>query len=108
MTDGHCFISYSHADGLDFVTKLADELEGGHPFTKVWFEKREIVAGREDWDDQLANAIRNCKCLLYVMSPDSTAPNSNCKEEWAWALKYKKPVICISLPYKYEEKSVIG
>jgi len=86
------FISYSAVDGKEFAIKLADELAAGPPPIPVWLDQRALRPG-EDWDEQLGEAIKMCKGMIFVMSADSVRPDSVCKNEWVRALKYKKPVI---------------
>ena len=106
------FISYSSVDGRDFALRLADALEAGPPSFPVWLDQRKLRPG-DDWDEQIAEAIRKCECLLFVMTPDSVASNSVAKQEWTRALKYKKPVIPLLLdpraemPFRLEPRQYI-
>ena len=111
--DGRLFVSYSRADGDDFAYRLADELEAGPPRYPVWVDRREIHPGREDWDDQLTEAIQTCWALLFVMTRDSVRVGSACKDEWVWALKYKRPVIPVRvdagarLPFRLSSRQFV-
>jgi hypothetical protein len=88
---GHHFISYSRPEASDFVTVLYDELEASSPDFRAWFDQRDGRPG-EDWDEQIAEAIRTCESLVCVMTEDSVAPTSLCKQEWTYALQCKRPI----------------
>jgi TIR domain-containing protein len=92
----HFVISYSAIDGRDFALKLADILAAGPPPVPVWVDKRNILPS-EDWDEQIDEAIKTCKGMMFIMTPDSVRPNSVCKNEWVRGLSYKKPIIPLNL-----------
>lgn len=96
MAAGRLFISYSSVDGREVALRLADALEAGPPSYQVWLDQRALRPG-QDWDEQIAEALRTCRALLFVMSHDSVKPESICKQEWGRALKYRKPVIPLRL-----------
>ncbi|MCI0694525.1 TIR domain-containing protein [candidate division KSB1 bacterium] len=93
---GHHFLSYSRFDAEDFALRLHDALEAGAPSFSVWLDKIDLKPG-QDWDEQIAEAIRVCGSLLFVMTRDSVNPQSTCKLEWTRALKYKKPILPLLL-----------
>lgn len=92
----HHFISYSSADARDFAARLADDLRIGARSFNTWLDVYDIPSG-EEWDEQIAEGIRTCESLIFVMTEDSVKANSVCKNEWTWALKYKKPITPLRL-----------
>ena len=90
------FISYSSADADEFALRLRRELEAGTPSFPVWLDKRDIKTG-QDWDEEIAEALKSCLSLIFVMTRDSVEDESECKREWTYALRYKKPIIPVKL-----------
>ena len=110
--DGHCFVSYSRSDGAEFARRLADGLVAGPPSYAVWLDVRDEQPGL-DWDGQIAEAIRTCWGVLFVMTADSVQDHAGNRSEWVWALKYKKPVIPLradasaELPFRLSSRDYI-
>jgi hypothetical protein len=93
----HHFLSYSPADALDFALRLHDALEAGPPPIPMWLDQRDGIRPGQVWTAEIVEAIRVCDSLLFVLSHDSVEDQSVCKDEWALALKYKKPIVPILL-----------
>jgi tetratricopeptide (TPR) repeat protein len=110
MTDGHCFISYSTIDGLDFARKLVNKLEGNN--IPVWFDKDDLKPSM-DWDIQIDHALKTCKMVLFVMTADSIHEKSVCRQEWSRALSFKKPIVPlwvqsdIDVPFRLQDRQRI-
>jgi len=92
----HHFISYSKADGRDLAVTLRDALERGEPRFQVWIDDRDLRPG-EDYDTQIAEAIRTAESLIFIVTRDSVEDQSECKWEWVQALTYKKHIIPVLL-----------
>ena len=107
---GKFFISYSNVDGNETAYRLADDLRSEG--TPIWLESRKMQ-GAFDWDEQIVEALRACAGVLFLMTPDSVHPKSECKREWTRALRYKKPIIPLLLdnaaemPYRLEPRQYI-
>jgi hypothetical protein len=58
----HYFVSYSRADGDDFVSRLADQLTAGSPVYSTWVDVREIQPGK----DELGWALKYKKPIVLL------------------------------------------
>jgi tetratricopeptide (TPR) repeat protein len=92
----HHFISYSRVEAKEFAQRLYEGLATGEPPVRGWLDFQDIPAA-VDWDDSIAEAIKTCETLMFIMTPESVRSESPCKIEWAWALRYKKPIVPLLL-----------
>jgi TIR domain len=108
----HYFVSYSAVDSGENALRLTNKLIAGPPSYEVWLDKQDIPPG-SDWDREIRDAIRDCRGLLFLMTADGVRDYSVCEVEWAWALKYKKPVIPLrfdveaELPFRLASRQFI-
>lgn len=82
------FISYSRID-TDFVVKLAQDLRKAG--VNIWLDQIDIGVG-DRWDNSVQKALKNCKSLLLIYSPDSVA-SENVLDEVYYVLGENRKVI---------------
>lgn len=84
------FFSYSRQDS-EFALRLASELRAAG--ASVWLDQLDIRPGQR-WDHSVEEALRDCPCLLVILSPESI-DSTNVMDEVSFALEEKKIVIPI-------------
>lgn len=82
------FFSYARKDG-GFVLKLASALRANG--VALWLDQLDIPKGSR-WDEAVESALKECGCLLVVLSPASVA-SANVQDEVSFALEAGKRVI---------------
>lgn len=95
------FISYAHADSIELVEKLRQDLEENlenltPPLgyrVKFWQDTISII-GRKPVDSELEDAIKQSHYFMLFFSPGAQI-SRNCQIEWELALRYGKQIILI-------------
>lgn len=82
------FISYARADS-EFALKLAKDLRSAG--ANLWLDQLDLSAG-DRWDIAVEKALKDCACLLVVLSPTSVNSN-NVMDEVSFALENHKKVV---------------
>lgn len=82
------FFSYSRTDAA-FVLKIAKALRKDG--ASLWIDQLDIPSGAR-WDEAVESALRDCSCLVVVLSPAS-AGSQNVMDEVGYALEERKTVI---------------
>lgn len=81
------FISYSHQD-IERVVRLIRRLQSEG--FRIWYDSG-IQAGAE-WPEEVATHIKNCGCVLSLLSKNSTK-SRHFKEEFNYAHHLQKPIL---------------
>jgi formylglycine-generating enzyme required for sulfatase activity len=84
------FFSYTSKD-REFVLRLAKELRAVR--VNLWMDHLDIRTGQH-WDREVEKALKNCKGMIAVLSPDSVA-SDNVMDEVSYALDEGKLVVSV-------------
>ena len=82
------FFSYTRKDS-EFVLKLAKELRAVG--ANLWLDQLDILGGQH-WDSTVEKALKSCKGMIAVLSPESVA-SDNVMDEVSYALDEGKLVV---------------
>jgi hypothetical protein len=82
------FFSYSRADA-EFALQLATDLRSAG--VDLWIDQLDIPAGAQ-WDIAVEEALKQCPCLLVILSPMSTA-SQNVMDEVSFAIERNKRIL---------------
>jgi tetratricopeptide (TPR) repeat protein len=90
------FISYAHADALDFAERLAADLEARGRY-RTFFDRQSIdrdgLRGAGLWEVLIEDGIRQSWVMAAVLTRGSVAEESVCRDEVAFALNAHKRVV---------------
>ncbi len=90
-SDNYIFISYAHKDSAT-VFKFAKKLEERR--YNFWLDAG-LKYGSE-WDEQLANRIKNASLIVFILSKNSIS-SKNCLDELNYAKNKEKTIVNIIL-----------
>ena len=81
------FLSYSRNDRAELATRLRNALARGAPRYTSWLDATDIRIGSPSWAD-IDEAIKSCRCFVYIMTPDSVSNDCFCRNEVIRAFRY--------------------
>lgn len=83
------FISYAHPDSraVRMLISLLQELN-----RDVWYDSR-LIPG-QNWDAQIKDAIKNCDCFVYALTPHAWA-STWCQWEFSTAVQAAKRILLV-------------
>ena len=98
----YVFVSYSHADGDTARGEIRWLQDQGF---NVWWD--EGISPGAAWRQELAQALRNCSAIIYLVTPNSVQ-SEQCIREIHFGLdEYQRPVLAVHLT-KTQLPDVLG
>jgi len=86
------FVSYSHKDKAR-VEPIVTQIEGMG--RQVWLDRTSIT-GQAGWAGQIVRAIRECRAVVLMASPNSYSSDQVVRELYL-AMNHKKPIVPIEI-----------